>query len=152
MPDEAQVYFPPKSGPLFDQWRKWLRDNAVDTRRVIRDSPVWVNGDTITVVEFVFDERGSRAFHARDCGCEHGEGHYAKHKVTYRMTKPLGVWAQLDRDDETMDIEGDRYSRGPVSIVNHVATNAGKPEVVINGQATQNIHHTLRTYGNRGDV
>lgn len=93
---EKTVYFPPKSGPLHDRWRAWLHDNGVTLRRVVRDTPVWVEGDKVTVVEFVLDERGNRVFHERECSCEHGEGHLAKRRATHQIRVPLGEWANLD--------------------------------------------------------
>lgn len=101
---EKTVYFPPKRGPLFERWRMWLRDNGVALRRVIYDTPVWVEGDQFTIVEFMLDDRGNRIYHERDCGCEHGEGHLAKHRVTYEMRIPLGDWAELDHAKDERSI------------------------------------------------
>ena len=93
---EKTVYFPPKRGPLFDRWRIWLSNNGVMLKNVLYDTPVWVEGDKFTVVEFILDGRGNRVFHERECACEHGEGHLAKRRATYPLRVPLGEWANLD--------------------------------------------------------
>ena len=65
----------------------WLRANGVDPARTTAD-PIQVDGDTLSVKQFVFDGFGHRVLHRCCDSDEARESHYAKRSVTVPLLYP----------------------------------------------------------------